>query len=126
MSNRITETRLRRLASELKPPDSNAEAAARQTLHQKLAVMAERLQADGPIDWGDVRQHAQAEQVALHQLSNRLEQLLADPSATDAEIERVVSDLRIARLKTNLALRSVSLAEIPATRPGERSQPLEG
>ena len=51
MSSRVTEARLQRLASELKPPDSNVEAAARQALHQKLDVMAERLQADGPIDW---------------------------------------------------------------------------
>ena len=126
MSSRITEARLRRLAADLEPAGSGEQASARQAVRLKLDAMAARLQADGAIEWGGVRKHAETEQAALHRLTDRLELLLAEPSATDAEIERVVADLRIARLKTDLAVRLVAHVEDSATGTPGRPQLVEG
>ena len=123
MRSGVTEARLRRLASELKPAEGNAEAAARLALHHKLDAMAARLHADKQTDWGEMGQRAQNEEDAVYELSNKLGALVADPAATDGEIERVLADLRIAHLKADLALKITSYTGFTTTRATDRPQP---
>jgi hypothetical protein len=123
MNSRVTDARLRRLDIALKPTDSGAEEAARQALLQKLEVMASRLRADGPIQVGDMRRHVQVEQDVLHRAMGQLEQLVADPSATDHQIERAVHEMRIARFKARLALRIASSEDRSTPQASDRHQP---
>jgi len=124
MRSRVTEARLRRLASELKPAGATDEAAARQALHNKLDAMAARLHAGDRTDWDEANRHVPREDGAVDELSRALEALVDDPAATDGEIERAVADLRMARLKVDVALRIVSFADAPTQHVTERPQPV--
>lgn len=122
----MTEARLRRLASELKPAGADDEAAARQALHNKLDAMAARLHADDQTDWDDVHRHVEKEEDAVDEHLDRLEALLDDPAATDGDIDRAIADLRIARLKADVALKIASLVDARTRQVTERPQPVEG
>lgn len=124
MRSGLSEARLRRLASELKPAEAADEAAARQALHNKLDAMAARLREGDANDRGDFNQRAPNQEDTVDELSSRLEALVNDPTATDAEIERAIADLRIARLKADVALKIVSFADTPAEQVTNRPQPV--
>ena len=123
MRSRVTEARLRRLASEFKPAGAAGEAAARQELHNKLDAMAARLHADDWTEWDEVHRPVPREGDAVDELSSVLEALVDDPAATDGEIEKAIADLRIARLKADVALKSASFAD-PTQQVAERPQPV--
>jgi hypothetical protein len=124
MHSRVTEARLRRLATELKPVETTEEAAARQALHRKLDAMAARLQVGAPTAWGEVHRHVQEEEHAIDEHSGRLEALLDDPDATDCDIDMAIADLRIARLKADVALKIASFADAPTRQATDRPQPV--